>query len=69
MKIEETETYKKYLENIELLKNSVVITEGFIGDNVSIKIINHNFKKPKQKTLRGECLECDTCRKTRQFLI
>lgn len=64
MKIEETETYKKYLENIELLKNSVVITEGLIGDNVSIEIVDHNFKRHKRKILRGECSECDTCRKT-----
>ena len=65
MEIEETEIYKKYLENIELLKNSVIITEGFIGENVSIDIIDRNCRKPKQRTLKGECLECDTCRKTR----
>lgn len=68
MELEETEIYKKYLQNVELLKNSVIITEGFIGDNVSIDIIDHNFKKPKQKTLKGECLECDTASKLDSFL-
>jgi hypothetical protein len=68
MELSETEIYKKYLYNIELKKDSVIITEGFIGDNVSIEIIDHNLKKPKTKTLRGECLECDTEEKLDNFL-
>lgn len=68
MELEDTEIYKKYLQNIELLKNSVIITEGFIGENVSIDIVDHNFKRPKQKTLKGECLECDTASRLDHFL-
>lgn len=68
MELEETEIYKRYLQNIELKKDSVILTEGFIGDNVSIDIIDHNFNKPKKKTLKGECLECDTEEKLDNFL-
>lgn len=61
MKIYDTKIYKEYFKNIEISKNSVIITDGFIGDNLLVEIIDHNFKKPKKKTLKGECLEIATC--------
>lgn len=53
----DTNAYKNYKNNIKILKNTVQIRHGFVGDDVSISIIDNNRKHLKKRRLSGEFLE------------
>lgn len=52
----DTKAYKNYKDNIEILKDTVEIRHGFVGEYVSISIIDNNKKYFRKRSLSGEFL-------------
>lgn len=60
MRCYDTKCYNDYLSNIEILKDTVELRHGFVGDIVSFYIIDNNKKHFKKKYLREEFLSVCT---------
>lgn len=56
----DTKVYKDYKDNIEILEDTVEIRHGFVGDDVSIFIIDNNKKYFRKRRLSGEFLGTDS---------
>lgn len=59
MKYYDTNVYKNYKNNIEILEDTVEIQHGFVGDYVSLLIIDNNKKYFRKRRLSGEFLGTD----------
>ena len=60
MRYYDTNAYKNYKQNIEILKDTVEIRHGFVGDDISLFIIDNNKKYFRKRRLSGEFLGTDS---------
>lgn len=56
----DTEVYKNYKSNIEILEDTVSLRSDFLGNNVSLYIIDNNRKYWKKHRLSGDFLGPDS---------
>lgn len=64
----DTYAYKNYLSNIEILRDTVEIHKGLVGNTVSIKIIDNNKKYFKKRCLSDEFLGPESTNELQRYL-
>lgn len=60
MKYYDSNAYKNYKQNIEILKDTVKIRHGFVGDYVSLSIMDNNKKYFRKRNLSGDFIGTDS---------
>lgn len=64
----DTHTYKNYKSNIEILKDTVSLRSDFLGNNVSLYIIDNNRKYWKKHRISGDFLGPDSTNELTRYV-
>lgn len=68
MEYYDTEIYKNYKSNIEILEDTLSLRSDFLGNNVSLYIIDNNRKYWKKHRISGDFLGPDSTNELTRYV-